>query len=430
MNTFNMLIREMRHRKKNFVWAIIAVTTAIGVLSGAYTLLAINQLVAERAIERKIEEQKKEMETLWDDMRRATLELSFNLVILPEETDMKEWHMRGESNHYMPQDYAAKVADSQIVTVRHLLPTLQKRVEWPETGRTIILVGSRGEVPHQHKSPREPLMQAVPEGAVVLGSELQKISGARQGDEIKLMGRSFKVHKIHPERGTRDDITAWIPLSAAQELLDKERRINAIQALECLCAGAAPLPSIRKELKELLPNVKVFEQGSKVLARAETRFRAKKEAKAVIEREKKHRSELRRERERSTAVLVPLVMLAGAIWIGLLGYSNVKERTSEIAILRAVGTGSRKVTALFLLKSLLFGLIGGLIGYFAGIALGSVAGHILEEGAKNLPNWTSWLSWQGLAGSVAAAMVLAVIASWIPAFMATQADPADILWEE
>lgn len=430
MNIAGILLNEIRYRKRNFFWGVIAVMTAIGAINGARTIMDINRLVAEAAIEKKIAAAEKEMKILWDDMRRATLKLSFNLVILPEDTDLKQWHIRGESDHYMPQDYAHKIASSGIVTVRHLLPVLQRRVLWPETGRTIILVGSHGEVPHQHKSPRAPLQQAVPEGKIVLGSELQKISGASEGDKIELMGRAFSIHKIHNKRGSRDDITAWIPLAAAQEMFDKEGRINAIQALECLCSGMVELPNLRAELKKLLPGIQVYEQGSKVVARAETRFRAEEEAKALIEREKAHRARLQRERQRSVAVLVPIVILAAAIWIGMLGYSNVKERIVEIAVLRAVGTGYFKVIALFLLKSLLFGLTGGAIGYFAGTAVGYFAGTVLKKSIETLPAWTSWVSWIGFAGSVLAAAMLSVLAGWLPAFWATRVDPAEILWEE
>ncbi len=430
MKLSSMILNEIRHRKKNFLWGAIAVATAIGVVSGSRIVLETNRIVEEHAIEKKIAETEKEMHTLWDDMRRATLKLSFNLLILPEDTDLKEWHLRGESNHYMPEDYAHKIASSDIVMVRHFLPILQQRVLWPETGRTIILVGSKGEVPHKHKSPRAPLQQAVPSGSIVLGNELQKISGASEGDVVKLMDRSFTVHKIHEKRGTRDDITAWIPLETAQELLDKKGLVNAIMALECVCAGAVELQQLVDKLEALLPDIQVREQGSKVIARAETRARASAEAQAIIEREKKHRAELRRERERFMAILVPVVMLTGAIWIGLIGYSNIKQRTTEVAVLRAVGVRFVKIVFLSLCRSCIFGLVGGLAGYLAGTAIGAVAGNTLAGNPDLLPPWTTWLSWAGLVGSVSAAAMLAVLAGWIPAFWATRIDPAEILWEE
>ncbi len=430
MNLLSILLHEIRHRRRNFLWGVIAVATAIGVINGSRIVLETNLIVEEDAIKNKIAETKKEMHTLWDDMRRATLNLSFNLLILPEDTDLKEWHLRGESNHYMPEDYAHKIANSDIVMVRHLLPVLQERVLWPETGRTIILVGSKGEVPHQHKSPRAPLQQAVPPGSIVLGNELQKISGASEGNVIKLMDKSFTIHKIHEKRGTRDDITAWIPLETAQELLDKEGLVNAIMALECVCAGAVELQQLMDKLKELLPDIQVREHGSKVIARAETRARASAEAKATIEREKQHRAELRRERERFMAILVPVVMLTTAVWIGLIGYANIKKRITEVAVLRAVGVRCIKILFLFLFRSCLFGLAGGLVGYLAGTWTGTVAGMTLTGNPDLLSPLTTWLSWAGLVGSMLAAAILAVLAGWIPAFWATRIDPAEILWEE
>ena len=135
---------------------------------------------------------------------------------------------------YMPEDYVAKLADSRVMTIRHLLPSLEQRVTWPEQqGRRIVLVGTRGEVPLAHRDPKEPILVAVPPGTIVVGYELWRSLGLKPGDAVSLLGRTFKVSTCYPQRGSKDDITVWIDL-------DAPRRKDTRTTSECvtpLCQG-------------------------------------------------------------------------------------------------------------------------------------------------------------------------------------------------
>jgi ABC-type lipoprotein release transport system permease subunit len=264
----------------------------------------------------------------------------------------------------------------------------------------------------------------------VLGYGLHQSLGLQVDDKVKLLGREFTVHKCYKERGNKDDFTAWIHLRAAQELLNKEGMINAILALECLCAQVEGLlPKIRIEIEQILPSTKVIEKGTKALARAEARARVGQESKAAIEREKKHRDEMRSERELFAAILVPLVMVACAMWIGLLGYNNVHDRKTEIAIQRAMGFRARQIMFLFLSKFLIMGLLGGAIGIFAGLGFGRWFGIAMEGDIERIATGTLF-DLGSLLVILVIAPVLTVISGWIPAIIASQQDPAVVLREK
>src|SRR5207302_3863549 len=115
----------------------------------------------------------------------------------------------------------------------------------------------------------------------------------------------------------------------AQQLLGKPNQINGILALECVCA-ADSLDKVRAEIVKVLPETQVIEFQSQTLARAEARQRAAAEASDALAREKLSRARLRQERESFAAVLVPLVVVACALWVAFLALSNVRERRSEI----------------------------------------------------------------------------------------------------
>lgn len=430
MKIWHILLKEILHRWRSFVLGVFAVTVAVGSLTGALTLLQVHDHHTHEILIEKEEETKKKMAMLQDEMRKATLKLSFNLLILPKQQSIRDLHIKGYPSEYMPEEYVTRLADSGIVLVRHFLPSLQERIKWPEIKRTITLVGTRGEVPNLHKNPRKPLVEPVPLGTIVLGFGLHRSLGLKIGDKVKLLDREFTVHECYEERGSKDDFTAWIHLREAQELLDKEGLINAILALECLCARMGDLlGSIRREIEQILPGTQVIEKGTKAIARAEARASVGQEAKAAVERERHHREQIRSEREAFAAVLVPLVMVACAVWIGLLGFSNVRDRKTEIAIQRAMGFQARQIMLLFLSKSLMMGLLGGALGIFAGLGSGRWLGLVLEgdaEGiaAMGLPNPGLLLL------ALFAAPMLTVISGWIPAIIAAQQDPVTVLREK
>jgi len=182
---------------------------ASGSLIGAVTLLRIHDIQTGNILEAKQALVTESMAELEDETRKAMLKLGFNVVILPKDQNLSDWYAEDYASKYMPEEYVHTLADSRVVTVRHFLPSLQQKIEWPERKRKIILVGTRGEVPNLHKSPVKPLVQQVPPGTITLGYELHRSMDIKEGDNVELMGKSFEVHKCYAERGNKDDITEY-----------------------------------------------------------------------------------------------------------------------------------------------------------------------------------------------------------------------------
>jgi putative ABC transport system permease protein len=420
MSVWQLVIKEIIRRKANFVSGLVAVTLAVAVLAGSLTILTLHDLRTERIVRQKEQETRERMALLEDDYRKIMKNLGFNLLILPETQKLSDFYADDNVSAYMPETYASRLAESNIMTIRHLLPSLQEKVRWPEKKRTIILIGTRGEVPSLFRDPREPILVAVPRGHAVVGHELAASCGLTTGDRITLFGRTYTISQCNGERGSKDDISVWIDLSEAQAILGKAGEINAILALKCHCAGNE-LAQVRHEVAAILPGVQVIEQGSKVLTRAEARDRAAQEAADALAAEVRNRQQLRTEHAEFSAILVPLVLLVSALWIGLVFYTNVRERRSEIGILRALGARSRTILRLFLTKALLMGFAGGTVGY----AIGTLVGL-----SRHTESSTSFWDPRLFLLVASSAVVLSLAACWLPAYSAAQQDPAEILREE
>jgi hypothetical protein len=413
----------------NFALCVLSVMVASASFIGSVTLLNIHDIRTNQILQDKQEKLSKRMVELTDVTRKAMLKLGFNVVILPKDQNLADWYADDYASKYMPEDYVHRLADSGIVTVRHFLPSLQQKIEWPERKRKIILVGTRGEVPNLHKSLVKPMVQQVPPGTISLGYELHRSMDIKVGDKVNLMERQFTVNSCYEERGNKDDITAWIYLAQAQEMLDKKGLINAILALECMCAGSDALPQIRKEIAAILPGTQVIERGSRALARAEARNKVENEAKVAIEKEKLGRQNLRAVRERLASILTPVIVMACAVWIVLLGFTNVRARREEIGVLRTLGVSAKGILVMFLSRHIMIGVLGGALGFCAGVLAAVYFGAALEDTRIGITDMD--LSLAGLLVlSVGGAAVLAVIAGWIPTLTAIRQDPAEVLREE
>lgn len=403
---------------------MLSVAVAMGCLVGSLTLMNLHVARTQMILEHKRSETQEKMRVLEDDVKGAMRKLGFNIVILPKGQNLSDWYADDYGARYMPEQYVARLAQSKIVTVEHLTPRLRRKVKWPETKWAVILVGvsDRAWIPAVHT--HELAIDPVPWGRIVLGNEVHQGLGLNVGNKIRFMDREFVVYKCRKELGTEEDMTIWVNLREAQELLDKKGLINEILAFECRSAWAN-LPKVRAEITRILPDTQVVEKSSDVLAKIHAYVKVEDEGKAAIERERENMTRLRTTWMRFASVLGPLVMVISVVWIALLAAGNVQRRQMEIGILCTLGFRSRQILYIFLSRAVVMGLLGGLLGFLVGDFL---ANNCLEPIGEGGYQWMFTFQLFGLA--VLVAVVVTVAASWIPSMRATRLDPAVTLREE
>lgn len=425
MNLPRLILREILHRKVNTLLALLSVIAAAACLTAGLALLRGHDVQTDEILTQAAAKTKARTEELTNDYRKIALELGFNVFILPAESAATQSPSNVPAE--MDYDHVKKLANANIITIEHLLPSLSVPMFWPEQKLAITLTGIHGEVPiaGKGKKPKEPLIQPVLPGQVVLGFEVAKKTGLKTGEKVTLLGESFTISASHPARGTNDDHTIWIDLATSQRLLNKPGRITAIQAINCLAPNCHPdatgIPSVTAEIAKVLPDVRVVIDMSKARTRIDSRIRAMEEAKAAMAAQADQRAEIRSQIERLASILVPIVIVGCSIWIGMLALSNARERQGEVGILRALGVSSASILALFLGKSLLIGILGA--------ALGLLVGWAITIGFTRLTP-SQLIDPAVIAIALIGAPLLAALASWLPSMLAAQQDPAAVLGKE
>ncbi|CNK06764.1 outer membrane-specific lipoprotein transporter subunit LolE [Yersinia frederiksenii] len=117
----------------------------------------------------------------------------------------------------------------------------------------------------------------------------------------------------------------------------------------------------------------------------------------------------------------------------------VKDKSSDIAVLRTLGAKDGLIRAIFIWYGLLAGLIGSVSGAVVGVivslqltniirGLEKLIGHQFLSGDIYFIDFLpSELHWFDVACVLATALVLSLIASWYPARRASRIDPARVL---
>jgi len=439
MNLWSLISREIRYRKTGFIIGLVCVTAAIASLVGSVTLFdAYDRRTDEILIERE-QETKEEMDRLERDYRIMMRDMGHNVMILSDQQSLHAMRTRGYPDTTMPEEYVHMLSEGHVETLNHLLPVLEQRITWPEQDIDIVLFGTPGQIPIYHQARfltdegeyRNPIVEPMPRDAVRVGAAVAREIGLRPGDTVTMMDEEMRVEEIKRPEGDHRDLRVWVHLDKAQEWLDKEDKINVIWALECICDIDA-LGKIEEEIHKIIPDVHVEEMSSMVIARGQARQRAEEEAKRSIAAAIEHRTQMGEAQRAFAAVLVPLVMIASGLWVFFLILSNVRERESEIGILRAIGVKEAKIMAVFLGKAIIIGLIGAVAGYFTGVISG-VSLAALWEGALPFTGTIKTMEMFSpamFAGSVIIAVALCAVAGWIPALQAAGKDPADVLRDE
>lgn len=489
MTIWRLVLQEIRYRTSNFLLSMASILTATAALVAAALSLGIqNERINELAA-RKQAETEAVMRGYEDDTRKAMLKLGFNVLIVHQNEERQKLLTGQAPAYTLPESYVATLAGSAetsdkqaakgVVNLNHLLPFLRENLLWenrqgvrelaanlvaincaqnaaaplasafaiarPRTlAMPIILTGTPGEIPIIGRTEKKPLIPVVAKGEMLIGHEIQRVFGlkagdaaemtlvreARYGNEIvteRLPPATFTVAAASPPRGNEHDITVWINLVDAQKMLHKPEMITGIFALECVspdCPGDR-FHDVETEIAARLPGTQVVPYYSRAAIRASARSKAAAMTREAIGRDIAQQERMRKQQETYAALLVPLIVLACIIWLGILAFSNVRARGGEIGLLRALGVRSPQIFLLFLSKAILVGLAGGVLGYVAG-----VCGCYLWMSATEQPATLAFFQPVLLLVALLGAPLLGALSSLMPALWAARQDPALILQME
>lgn len=398
MNLLSLVAKEIFERKTQLMTSFLAIFLGISIIVAVRNI----NIFSEKAVSDQL------------------ASLGANIMILPKSMNIQNYYDADLNNETISEDYIETLANSKLKGVENLSPKLSSKVTLGE--KEYILTGilpineikakesweGKGIFSNpktcgittpitQETQVRRNVIESLGENEALIGFDVVTTQNLKQGQDINVSGKTFKVLSALPMTGTIDDSRIFVNLKTAQEMTGNNGRISAIEVVGC-CQEISK--GLIQEINKMLPDAKVIT----ITQIVDTQIRMNKTM-----------SDL-------SLLLLILIILIGGATIANYMFTNVYERRKEIGTLMAMGAPSTMIISMFLIKALGLGIFGGLAGFVVGSIISVVLGPSITNVAV-MPVWSLSL----LALIIATGT--SIIASLIPAWKASSLDPSSILQE-
>jgi putative ABC transport system permease protein len=239
-----------------------------------------------------------------------------------------------------------------------------------------------------------------PEGnGIILGAEVARILRLQPGTALDVNGTPLEVTGILEPTGSQDDQLAFARLTTAQSLFNKKGKVSMVE-VAALC-NDCPINDLVQQLTDVLPGAKVMAIQQVVKGRMEALDQFKKFSYGVS----------------------GVIMLIGSLVVLVTMMGSVRERTEEIGIFRAIGFRKQHVMKIVFMEAAIVSGLAGVIGYLVGLGGAKVAIGFFSEGQPGSVPFDFTLA----AVAFAIALLVGMVSSAYPAFMAARMDPNEAL---
>jgi putative ABC transport system permease protein len=256
------------------------------------------------------------------------------------------------------------------------------------------------------------MLTAADEGSAVavLGSDIARELDAGVGDGVVIRDVPFEVVGVLQPTLTAPDMTAFLPLAAAQGLFLATLPPTISEALDAtqLASMLVVYPSDGTDPDVLADRI---EAGAPQVTTVTA-------------------ADFDQEVGSTTLIFNAIILGVAAISLIVGGLSvintmamSVSERTREIGIKRAIGGSRRRIIRELVAEAALIGLIGGLIG----LALGAIVVMLANELGRSSGTILFDLTVSTAIFAVAFSTILGMVAGIVPAWGAARLDPVTAL---
>ncbi len=245
--------------------------------------------------------------------------------------------------------------------------------------------------------------------ALVISENLSQQAGLNLGDSFTLPGTTgstrFEIVGVLSARPGAGAEEVYMPLTAAQALLNQTGNINTIEAL-------------------FAPNVDREQVSASVKSALGDRFKF-----GALESNSAFTSSLQLGQIGLNIFGVFVLAMGGFVILNTFR-TVVAERRRDIGMLRAVGASRRTVQGMILAESLLQGVIGTAVGLFLGWLLATGVGTFMSSFYEKILNakiGQPVFTLPVLLFAIAMGVGITVLSGWLPALSASRVTPLEAL---
>jgi len=392
MNTIKLVCRNLFRRKGRFVF------TLLGISIGMASFVALLSLGG----------------SMRGEVTRQAQAMGANFMIMPEDICVFNLIaiVTGETiSESLPYEIFERIEPIEGITV---IPHLTQKAAVKEMPSVIV-----GILPAETWAFREWEMLegeyftsqdtgAADENAVVIGSDFAERRGLSVSDVVTIRNEQFTVKGILAPNHSNDDMTAFLPLTAAQRIFEKEGVISYMSAKVANPENMAKMEQYEAAIVAVA-NVQVAtdEQllGSVLAILGSVNI--------------------------TLQLVAAVALIAAAFGIINTMMTAVYERRREIGIMRAIGGKRGDIFKVFVLESGLYGIFGGIVGVIIGLGAAVFAGDFISQiGANDLLKGASpeaSVDASVIIVAILFSLVISIGAGLYPAWKAAKLTPVEAM---
>jgi len=354
-----LLIKELYASKLSSLSAVIALLSAITVLIISLSTLSSYKHKSLNYMQTKQHENQLLMGKLNQKIAVALSHLDYNITLIPKGQNIDNWYAEDFSEKLLPISLLDKLKN--LRGLLHYCGQLRQRIEWKERNWQIIVAARTNSIDKEKYR-----MPAI--GKISVGYEIADSLGIMVNDKISILGKKFIVEQCGTESGSdeKEDLTIWFNMVDLQNLLEKPKMISEILLLENVKNWLHP-EKLKKNLIDILPNIKIIRHGSKLTVAAMIQYNTGKTMQNTLNSDAKELINNIKERKRFSLQIIILVVLISLAWLSMTIWHNINCRRVEIGIWHSLGVERKVVALLFLLKYFYTSIAGLIIGMGIGL---------------------------------------------------------------
>ena len=234
---------------------------------------------------------------------------------------------------------------------------------------------------------------------IILGAEAARVLNLGVGNRLQVNDSDLTVSGILHPTGSQDDQLAFTRIATAQSIFGKQGRVSMAE-VAALCKDC-PIEEMVKQISDAIPGAKVMAIQQVVKSRMETLGQLKKFSYGIS----------------------GIILLIGSLVVLVTMMGSVRERTDEIGIFRAIGYRKRHIMRIVFTEAAIVSGLAGVLGYFLGFGATKAGLEMFNESHSGLVPFSLELA----GAAFITALVVGLIASAYPAFMAARMDPNEAL---
>lgn len=356
-----LFLKEIRHR-----WVVH--TLIVFLMAFIVSLLVIQSSVSGSAEER---------------IKELSHDLGKGMLVVPVGTDLESFYEMKYGPQVMPDDYGDRIKNSPLRQHAGMVdPRLYGNITIQE--KDLIIVG------HQSRSGKDQIVAAGGAAAAL---------GLQRGDVLEIQGETFNIARVMATPPKGYDMALFLPLKAAQRILNKPGKINALHMGGCWCK--LDVPAFAASVENTLPGTMAITVDG--MAKAQTQINDIMKRYSVV------------------LWVAGTILVVGSI-VFLIIYM-IRKGEREIGLLMSIGMSPLVIIARNVITAIVTAVAGVLLGHVLSVPLMSWFG-------KSFMRVSLAPSMEFMPQFIAASAAIALIASSIPSWYVTKLDPAKMLREE